>query len=164
MRGWSRWSVLQCLSSPFGRLVWKIHVIWLPLRWFWLGRSAPGVLDPGSLAAINHGQARFHAHRSHTSSHSRPVAAQTVAVWSWPVKLGYKIEKGRSERTLIFLLLITHSAPNVLNCRHIVVMRNAFGSHIWRYVKKNVPDRKSSLFCHFVGYIFNIFLCSSLWM
>eukprot|EP00064_Thunnus_orientalis_P011290 superscaffoldBa00001618_g11320 len=50
------------------------------------GRSAPGVLDPGSLAPINHGQARFHAHRSHTSSHSRPISAHAGAVRSWLVE------------------------------------------------------------------------------
>lgn len=48
-----------------------------PPRWFRLERSTRRS-DAGSLAAINHGQARFHAHRSHTSSHSRLDPEQTV--------------------------------------------------------------------------------------
>lgn len=127
------------LSSPFSWSVWKIHVIWLPLRWFWLGRSASGVLKPGCLAAINHGQARFHAHRSHTSSHSHPVDAQTVL----------------SVRTLVVLLMIT---PYVSNCWHIVEVQNAFGSQIWRYVNYDVADHKSlsfcGIYCIFKKYIF----------
>lgn len=67
MRAWSCWSALEpsvcCVENP-------CHLT-PPLHWIWLGKGAPGVLNPGSLAPPNRGQAWFHAHRAHTSSRAR---------------------------------------------------------------------------------------------
>lgn len=63
---------------PFSLLVWKICVIWLPPPLVLIREECSGSSGSGSLAPIYHGQAWFHAHRSHTSSHSCPVAAQAV--------------------------------------------------------------------------------------
>lgn len=131
---------------------WKISVIWFPLHWFWLGTSAPGVLDPVSLAPINHGQARFHTHCSHTSS---CCLSNSCTGFEKAGRGGFKVEKEQSVESLF-------SAPDVLNFWLQAVAHNSFGSQ--ECVKFDVNVHISQIFCEFVGYNFYIYLRATLLM